>query len=406
MLRVATVAAVFATLAPIRPPLPRAKGVPASVVVFEASNTTAWPCFRVPSAVAIPGTDRVLAFAECRKWAGDGCVVAGARAAKSAADMKNRSICARISNDGGATWGELNPNITQVPSANPSAVFDVNKKRITVSYDNTITGGIALTHSDDLGETWGRTVPARFPNGSAVVAAAGPGNGLVLLPGSGESGESELNLGIYNCNRFPAQPNHSFGDARVISSRDGGRTWTSSSRFAHLGEPSLTALPRGELLLDTRCPDGRKYEPGPAAPCSCDCRATAVRSANGVWSDVAYDKGVPDPSSQGAVLGLGGGRVAFTNPSDRTERKNLTLQLGSVRAGSGPMIAFDDAVPISGGEVEAMYSALYATRSGGIGVLWESQGDVPLSQCNDTGVYGNESGKPGACQIRLSIVNT
>ena len=52
------------------------------------------------------------------------------------------------------------------------------------------------------------------------------------------------------------------------------------------------------------------------------------------------------------------------------------------------------------------HSALYATRSGGIGVLWESQGDVPLSQCNDTGVFGNESGKPGACQIRLSIVNT
>ena len=174
----------------------------------------------------------------------------------------------------------------------------------------------------------------------------------------------------------------------------------------------MAALPGGELLLDTRCPDGRKYEPGPAAPCSCDCRATAVRSAEGVWSDVAYDKSVPDPSSQGAVLGLGGGRVAFTNPSDRTERKNLTLQLGSVRGGAldytitnDHMIAFDDSVPISGGEVEAMYSALYVTRSGGIGVLWESQGDVPLSQCNDTGVFGNESGKPGACQSRLSIVN-
>ena len=36
-----------------------------------------FPCTRIPTALAVPGTSVRLAFAECRRWVGDGCEPAG-----------------------------------------------------------------------------------------------------------------------------------------------------------------------------------------------------------------------------------------------------------------------------------------------------------------------------------------
>ena len=91
-------------------------------VVFE-SSTGPYPCIRIPSALALPGGE-VLAFAECRRWAGDQCFVAGQPNASRSGEF-NRSICMRRSTDGGRSWGPLQPNITRRYSASePRAVWN------------------------------------------------------------------------------------------------------------------------------------------------------------------------------------------------------------------------------------------------------------------------------------------
>jgi hypothetical protein len=42
--------------------------------IFESTTVNFFPCTRVPRcAVRLPGTNTVLAFAECRRWVGDQC---------------------------------------------------------------------------------------------------------------------------------------------------------------------------------------------------------------------------------------------------------------------------------------------------------------------------------------------
>ena len=41
-------------------------------VVFRAGDG-GFPCIRVPSLIRVPKTSMLLAFAECRSFAGDGC---------------------------------------------------------------------------------------------------------------------------------------------------------------------------------------------------------------------------------------------------------------------------------------------------------------------------------------------
>ena len=96
---------------------------PPFVTLFEAVNTAVgpYPCTRIPSGLALPN-GIVLAFAECRRWVGDGCFIHGMHN-DSSAQYFNRSICLRRSLDGGTTWEPLQDNITERYSSNPSAVY-------------------------------------------------------------------------------------------------------------------------------------------------------------------------------------------------------------------------------------------------------------------------------------------
>jgi Neuraminidase (sialidase) len=81
----------------------------------------------------------LLAFAECRRWAGDQCFVDGHLNATRAQES-NRSICMRRSEDGGTTWDALRPNITQRLSANPSALHDASRNRTLLFFDDAQSG--------------------------------------------------------------------------------------------------------------------------------------------------------------------------------------------------------------------------------------------------------------------------
>ena len=106
---------------------------PPSTIIFHHSTRTAagdfFPCIRIPSAIWLnnssgDGAGTVLAFAECRRWAGDGCepTALPPRPYPSSAEETNRYVCMKASTDGGRTFGTLEPNITKMRSTNPAAV--------------------------------------------------------------------------------------------------------------------------------------------------------------------------------------------------------------------------------------------------------------------------------------------
>ena len=383
--------------------MPLVRGMRMLLLVWAASARAApitvftsplgeYPCTRIPSASTLPdGT--VLAFAECRRWAGDQCFIDGWHNATREQEF-NRSICLRRSSDGGHTWGQLQPNITARYSANPTAAHDAARGRTLLFFDDARSGGLYSIASHDSGASWEAPTPLHDDSGVALKGTSGPGNSVVVLPGG------TLLLGVYHANKDVA-PNASFSHANVLRSADGGASWADVSPrdamlpggrgFAHLGEPSLTLLPSGALVLDARCPDGRRPYPGPASPCDCDCRGVAVSRDNGTtWGGMRYDSSVPDPDCQGAVLGLANGTLAFSNAASPSSRTDLSVRLGSVR---GDSVAWSDATPVGGG-VAAGYSSLTELPGGrGLGVLWETQGGGTGRGCHGQG-----------CEIVLSFL--
>ena len=292
-------------------------------VIFRAGThlNSTYPCIRIPSAVTVGNV--VLVMAECRNWAGDQCFVQH-HANASREQEFNRSICQRRSDDGGRTFGPIHPNITRHYSANPSSVV-ISAQRLLLFFDDTVDGTLYWTGSNDAGLTWDEHATPLRDNvtGSVIQGVGGPGNSVVRL------GNGVLLCSVYRANRSNAtmfryvsrsttsQYNNAltrctrglYGElklvfffsslisyAMVLRSTDNGLSWTNVSprnaagekKFGHLGEPSLAVVTQGHqqsIVLDSRCPDGRKPYPGPAAPCDCNCRGVSVSIDAGLtWS--------------------------------------------------------------------------------------------------------------------------
>ena len=249
-----------------------------------------------------------------------------------------------------------------------------------------------------------RNTRAHHAAAGTIPGIAGPGNSVVLL------GDGVLLHAVYHASRAWTSM---FSFATVLRSTDHGETWADVSpwsadrrtaatspsprrrMFPHLGEPSLALLPSGRVVLDSRCPDGRRPYPGPGAPCDCDCRGVSVSGDGGLsWSAMVYDSAVPDPDCQGAVLGLQNGSIAFSNANSATRRVNPTVRLGSLArqqptggaggtgggapgATTGEVVWSTATTPLATATTSAGYSSLFETPDHRIGVLWETQGSKP-----------------------------
>ena len=115
--------------------------------VFVFGENPLYPCFRVPGLVSAPnGT--LLAFAEARRYTGDGCIPKAIKATGvgSALAMKR-------SDDNGRSWYPKGGRIVSPAGFDESAVFDARRGAVTLLYPTTYTTKInAQRRSTDLGK--------------------------------------------------------------------------------------------------------------------------------------------------------------------------------------------------------------------------------------------------------------
>jgi sialidase-1 len=147
-----------------------------------------YTCYRCPALVRASG-GWLLAFAEARQWAGDGCVPATATVTPDGP----RALVMKASATGGASWGAL--QLLDAGGLNPAAVWDSVRQVALVHYAAECVGRRAMCtfeqrcrlQSGDgrrpAGAAWRcsskRDLGAALGNYSGV--SPGPGNAVQLI---------------------------------------------------------------------------------------------------------------------------------------------------------------------------------------------------------------------------------
>ena len=126
-----------------------------ATTVFHAGEG-GFPCVRVPSLLAVPGT--LLAFAECRRFTGDGCYLNPQH--NHSGDERHRVPCMKQSADGGKTWGALRV-LSAINGSYPTAAFLPASQTVLLQYStwpdiNQSYGEPVVQQmlSRDLGASW------------------------------------------------------------------------------------------------------------------------------------------------------------------------------------------------------------------------------------------------------------
>lgn len=349
-----------------------------------ANTNTTYPCIRIPSVVRHPESNVLLAFAECRRWVGDGCAPVGYEAEADGIALGRtdwRDLCSKTSTDGGSTWGPLTviANCTMQPTAVviPAAEADSSAPPTIVLHGNRCpassvrpSGNVQLV-SRDGGKTWSQPQDLlRFLGPDVDGADVGPGVGLRL--GSDHPVAPGRLLFIGHRGAYV----HDF----VWYSDDDAETWkvSNTSTFAGMDEAQLvevpahtaTALgaPAGAVLANMRSDHLNK---------SCDCRAFALSTDGGAsFSSVQWDSALISPVCQATIISGpaprgNGSALYFANPASTTQRAQ-----GTVRASFNGAASWPEARLIASGSFA--YSCLAPPSAGAadpaLGLLWETDG--------------------------------
>jgi len=232
-----------------------------------ANNNVTYPCIRIPAITSVPWMDsRLLAFAECRHWAGDGCVptsTSGAPPNSLGADI--RDMCFKSSDNNGATWSELQviqscaqqPTVVAVPPTPASPNGTIILQGVTCSGGGDKEALGELGHglgpgrsiqfvSEDAGTSWSPPTDITNMIGPAGGSETGPGTGLRLADNHPVAPGRILFIGHHGA----------YVEDFVWYSDDGGTTYhTSNSSLLHMDEALLyvdQSSPRKDVVANMR----------------------------------------------------------------------------------------------------------------------------------------------------------
>jgi sialidase-1 len=305
-------------------------------IVFE-SGTEGHKSYRIPAIINLPN-NKLLAFCEGR--------------VNGAGDFGDINIVMKRSSDKGKTWSSLQTIVDadSLQAGNPAPVVDLSdpaypKGRIFLFYntgnnhEGEVRKGKGLREvwyktSVDAGVTWSDaaniTLQVHKPKQPQVNPAYNftedwrsyantPGHAMQFA-----SGKYKGRMYVA-ANHSQGEPKQKYEDyyAHGFYTDDHGKTFHLSEPINLPGGNEATAaeISNTGLLLNARNQKG-------------DVKARIVARSNDggqTWSNVSFDKNLPDPVCEGSILNIGkknGKQVlAFCNAADTVYRNNLTLRI-------------------------------------------------------------------------------
>lgn len=324
---------------------------PLTQVPVYTAGEDGYHTYRIP-ALCVTAKGTLLAFCEGRKH--------------SARDSGDIDLVLKRSEDGGDTWGPLQPVCDAGPNTagNPAPVVERESGRILlvftqnpghVSEADILRGEAAprtvwITRSADDGATW--CAPQEISDSVRKPDwrwyATGPGHAIQMRGGRI----------VVPCNHSLA-PEHGTWYSHVICSDDGGASWNlGGSIGGRLNESSVLELDSGNLYLNMRSYHGLNR------------RHVAISVDRGdSWTAARPDDTLIEPVCQASTLRVSfqsdvdASRVIFSNPA-HTKRVNMTVRL-----------SYDDGETWSVSKTlhdgPAAYSDLAVLPNGDIGCLYE-----------------------------------
>jgi sialidase-1 len=281
------------------------------------SGENGYSCFRIPAIVTTTkGT--VLAFAEARK--------------NNCGDAGDIDLVVKRSLDGGKTWSDIIIvwNDAENTCGNPAPVVDQKTGKIILlstwnlgtDHEKQIIEGtskdtrrVYVLSSNDDGVTWStpKEITKDVKKGSWRWYATGPGNGIQM-----RKGKHKGRL-VVACDHIDDEhKNYS----HAIYSDDGGETWRlgGTAPGEHVNESTVAQLPNGKLMLNMRHPGDEKMR-----------QVALSRDGGKKWYNQHNDSALIEPVCQGSLLAyVYPGKqefIAFSNPSSKTARANMTVKL-------------------------------------------------------------------------------
>eukprot|EP00040_Diaphanoeca_grandis_P020733 m.110256 g.110256 ORF g.110256 m.110256 type:complete len:478 (-) comp28025_c0_seq3:584-2017(-) len=332
-----------------QPAVPRIPSNFPSTAVFwrgqTASDGTVYPCIRIPAIINAKGV--LLAFSECRRSTGDGCLPGTYRSGGQ------KDVCMRRSTDYGNTWEAL--NVIAKDAGQDTAVFDEVTGNVILQVN--AAGGNAQLISPDLGLTWSNVSIIKGITQSSV----GPGVGIQLSATNPHAPGRLLFIGHAGA----------YIQDYVWYSDDQGKTYTMATTstgpsLLEMDEPQLVELANGVVMANMR------------NRLSNHSRGVSISKDGGeTWGPIVFDEGLPTPVCMGSIIRstspLGDGNVYFANPGTTSGRVNGVVRQSTNCQGLPPDDCSWGEKPFEvypGGGYA--YSCLVPLNQTHVGLLWET----------------------------------
>jgi hypothetical protein len=343
---------------PLPPPTPPPPRIYSNATEVFTPGEGGYPCIRIPS-IILAGDNRTLnAFAECRRFTGDGCNPLFFNSTVGAA----RDICQKQSTDGGIHWNALKV-IVPGPAAQGTPVYDAETNRLLLQWVQLEPPDTRQMVSSNHGATWSKwrsVCGAHSLRNRSCGGAVGPGTGIQLAHPGPHRGRL-LFIGHYSCpcGKTCSGSWAGYGHATVWYSDDNGATYSAAAGcLGKMDESQLVELPSGDVLANMR--HQTEGSRGRGISRSTDSGAT--------WGAVSFDKTLIGPNCAGSIMRLNE-QVFFANPGSSKTRTNGVIR----RSPDGVHWNHTEQQVFAGA---FGYSCLTRVPQGdrAIGLLWESDG--------------------------------